>query len=410
MYGLKPVPFKKRQVCLQTERFLAKNCLDIGGDWVSHAGMRCNWVSLAGGNEKQLANRDGRDARNSRRDGQSLRGACGIAGAMLLCLFASGCMKPLTEHTAALAAATAPVVDQASAAYKAANAIHDESVNYLAIREFEKPSPPNPVYNPKNDTPPLLTPAQLDARLAVLKALQCYVQALVAVTSEKPSPELDAAAKSLGASLTTLANKEAPSVESALGVVVAPASTTLTTTTTTSGDTTSTTSSSSSTPPPAITPGMQNAFEVGLHALGQYLMAREVKKTLPGIVTEMDPQVKAICELLAQEIDILSWQEKIDYDTMIDLQTEFLRRAKTLDEETRREQIVKLPELARQKRATSQQLAQLRGGLVSLELTHHALAAELAGNNPESIKQKLGDLEAAGGNLGKFYSSLTAAK
>jgi hypothetical protein len=155
---------------------------------------------------------------------------------------------------------------------------------------------------------------------------------------------------------------------------------------------------------------MQNAFAAGIHALGQYLMAREVKKALPGIVTEMDPQVKAICEMLAQEIDILSWQEKIDYDTMIDLQTEFLRRAKNLDEETQREQIVKLPELARQKRATSQQLAQLRGGLVKLEMTHHALEAELAGNNPESIKQKLGDLEAAGGNLGKFYSSLMVAK
>ena len=29
-------------------------------------------------------------------------------------------------------------------------------------------------------------------------------------------------------------------------------------------------------------------------------------------------------------------------------------------------------------------------------------------NNPESIKQKIADLGAAGGNLGKFYSSLAS--
>ena len=71
---------------------------------------------------------------------------------------------------------------------------------------------------------------------------------------------------------------------------------------------------------------------------------------------------------------------------------------------------MKLPELARQQKQAAQQLKQLRAGLMGLELTHHALAAELQGNNPESIKQKFGDLGAAGGNLGKFYSSLASAQ
>ena len=65
-------------------------------------------------------------------------------------------------------------------------------------------------------------------------------------------------------------------------------------------------------------------------------------------------------------------------------------------------------ELARQQKQAAQQLKALRAALVKLELTHHALAAELQGNNPESIKQKLSDLGAAGGNLGKFYSSLAS--
>jgi len=50
----------------------------------------------------------------------------------------------------------------------------------------------------------------------------------------------------------------------------------------------------------------------------------------------------------------------------------------------------------------------LRAAIVRLALTHHALAADAQGNNPESLKSKLGDLEAAGSELGRFYSSLSA--
>ena len=121
--GLKPVPFKRRRGLPSNRPIPRKNCLDIGGDWVSHAGMRCNWVSFAAGNDAQL---NDRNQQNSRRDGMRLRGLRLLAGAMVACLLASGCMKPVAEHATVVAAAIAPVVDQASAAYTSANKIHDK--------------------------------------------------------------------------------------------------------------------------------------------------------------------------------------------------------------------------------------------------------------------------------------------
>lgn len=304
-------------------------------------------------------------------------------------------MKPVAEHTAAVAAATAPVVDQAAAAYAAANKIHDMAENYDAVTEFDKPSPPNPVYNPRT-VAPLLSQSQLDLRLAVLKALQSYTQTLVAV-SNPDSKDLDAASKSLGNGLAGLGDTFLP----------AGSSPPETETTTENGVTTTATVTTQT---KAITPGEQNALSTAINALGQYLVSRKVKEELPGVVEKMDPQVKQLCELLAKEIDILSSQETIDFNLVIDRQTLFLRTTTTLDPEVRREQIMKLPELGRQQKQAAEQLKQLRAGLLKLELTHHALAAELQGNNPESIKQKFADLGAAGDNLGKFYSSLASAK
>jgi hypothetical protein len=55
--------------------------------------------------------------------------------------------------------------------------------------------------------------------------------------------------------------------------------------------------------------------------------------------------------------------------------------------------------------ATTTRFSTLRASIEKLYLTHHALATVAQGNNPESLKDKLGELEAAGGNLGTFYTS-----
>jgi hypothetical protein len=320
------------------------------------------------------------------------------AGVTALCLCASGCTKPIALHTTALAATVAPVVDQAAAAYASANAIHDMAENYEAVAAFDKPSPPPPaapvVYNPRT-VAPLLSQDQIDLRLAVLKGLQSYSQVLVAVSGTQ-SAELDAASKSLGGGLASAGDLFLPAGSSSVTQVVTTDDVSVTKTTTSPTD--------------AISAGEQSAISTAINALGQYLVAKKVKEELPGIVAKMDPQIQQLCRLLAKEIDILASQEKVDFDIAINQQTEFLRVTKGLDPETRREQIMKLPELARQQKQAAEQLKQLRAELGTLEMTHHALAVALANANPESLSQKFADLGAAGSNLGKFYSSLATAK
>ena len=91
---------------------------------------------------------------------------------------------------------------------------------------------------------------------------------------------------------------------------------------------------------------------------------------------------------------------------MIDLQTDFVRNSPNLGPEDKRNEIMKLPALVRQQRDADARLTALRGSIINLYLTHHALAAVAQGNNPVALKSRLADLEAAGSNLGTFYSSL----
>lgn len=326
----------------------------------------------------------------------------GAMALMLPLLLSTGCLSPLAKHSAALSSATTPVVDQAASAYRSAQALHDLRVDYDAIPEFQATQP---VYNPRN-IQPLMSDKDIQVRLTVLEALKSYVQSIVAITNGTDSEELDAASKSVGDSLSDLGNSLAPAVESTLGIATASASTTETPITTTTGNATTTTSATSSTPAPPITPEIRNGVSTAVNALGQFLVSRKIKKELPEQIKEMDPHVEALCQLLEQDIDTLQGQEQRDYNRIINQQTLFIRETSTLDPQQRREQIMQLPRIVRRQRASDQQLADLRASLVRLALTHHALAAEAQGNNPESLKGKLSDLDAAGENLGKFYSSL----
>ena len=324
------------------------------------------------------------------------RPACSgvLALTFSLCLSTTGCLSSLAKHSAALSTATTPVVDQAATAYRTAQALHDLRVDYDAIPEFEATQP---VYNPRN-IQPLMSDKDIQVRLAVLEAFKCYVQSVVAITNGTNSKELDAAAQSVGDSLSAIGHSLAPAIESTLGIATAAASTIETTTTITSGNTTAATSSTS--------PQIQNGISTAVNALGQFLVSRKIKKELPEKIKDMDPHVEALCKLLEQDIDTLQGQEQRDYNRIINQQTLFVRQTTTLDPQQRREQIMTLPRIVRQQRASDQELAELRASLVRLALAHHALAAEAQGNNPESLKGKLADLEAAGDNLGKFYSSL----
>jgi hypothetical protein len=312
-----------------------------------------------------------------------------VATTVLLCslMLTTGCLSSINKRATAVDVATAPVVDQASAAFNTANSIHNLRVDFDAVSQFDSPTP---VYNPRN-IQPLMSDKDIQVRLAVLAAFQEYVKSVVAITNGTDSSQLQAAAKSAGENLSNLGNALAPSVESAAA------------STTTSGDTTKT----SATPTPVISAPVQNGITTAVDALGQFLINRKTRKELPPIIVSMDPHVKTLCDLLESDIAILKDQESRDYDFIIDQQTLFIREPSSkLEPEQRREQIMKLPGIVREERSSTQQLTQLSGAIARLELAHHALAAEAQGNNPQSLESKLGDLEAAGSDLGNFYSSL----
>jgi hypothetical protein len=312
-----------------------------------------------------------------------------------------GCPSETAAHVTALATATAPVVDEAAATYAGANAIHAMRTDYDAITQFEATSP---VYNPRT-VPPLLSEQEIKARLAVLAAFQAYVQSLTAITNDADTPQMQAAAKSAGSGLSNVTNTLAPSVETAFGIAKTVPTTVTTVTTTPNGTTASVTNSATATNPISTTTG--NMISTGIDALEQFLVQRRLKKDLPKIVSDMDPMVKQLCDLLANDITNLKVIERIDYNYVIDHQTLFLREnTGKMDPGVRSMMITRLPEVSRQQKMSDAQLTQLAGAILNLELTHHAFAADLQGNNPSSIKQKLADLEAAGADLGKFYASL----
>jgi hypothetical protein len=325
--------------------------------------------------------------------------------ALALPFLMTGCTASYAKHSVALEMATAPVVDGAAAAYRGANTIHSMRTDVDAITQFDAVSPPAPVYNPRT-VAPLLSEKEIQARLKVLAAFQEYTKTLVAITNSTDSPELQAAAKSAGAGITNVTNTLTPSVETAFGLASQPVPEAVTTTVSTpNGLSSSTYVGTTAVNPISETTGKM--ISVGLDALGQFLTQRRLKQDLPKIVSDMDPLVKQICDTLASDITNLRLIEEIDYNYAINQQTLFLRVNGTkVDPGVRRAMIMKLPEIAREQKLSDAQLTQLSGALLTLELTHHAFAVDLQGNNPESIQQKLAELEAAGQDLGKFYSSL----
>jgi hypothetical protein len=309
-----------------------------------------------------------------------------VVPAAALCLLAGGCAtQNINKHANALTTATAPVVEGAAAAYQAANEIHEEKTDYDAIAEFNDTSK-TPPYNPRV-LHPLLTDDDINARLKVLKAFQLYVQKVAEITKSTSSPELDDAATSFGANLAGIGN----------AVLPAPADMTPAT-------------SSTTTPETAISTEQQNLLSTGTKALGMFLVDRIIQKDLPPRLLKMNDEVVVpLCKLLADEIQRLHHIEKTDLDSIINRRTLFIRDpANKLSAAEQQEEILKLPVLGRKEHDAENQLIQLRKAIINLELTHQALADQAKGNNPDLLKTKIGDLEAAGKELSKYYKSLSA--
>jgi hypothetical protein len=307
------------------------------------------------------------------------------AGVLILCLWLGaavcGCRLHIEDSTLALDAATAPVVDQAVAAYRDANALHNLRIDYDAVAGFDAQEP---VYNPRN-IQVLLSYQDIEARLAVLEAFQVYTKSLCAIVSGTNPPELGEASANVGGKLTSLANTLAPTIQKAAGVA---------------------SSDAGSTPAPAISTEAQNAISTGIDALGRFLISRKVKAELPAKIAEMDPHLQALATLLESDIDILRDQGHRDFNRIINLQTLEIRKNSNPGDSQRRAEIMKLPEIVRKQRAAEDRLTALRTAVVNLATTHQQLVADSKGS-PESLKEKLGDLANAANELGSFYASLS---
>ncbi len=326
------------------------------------------------------------------------------AYSLVLCAVLTGCsVSPIAKHTVALSASVAPVVSQSSEAYRSAVALHNLRGDYEAVVAYENK---DVSYNPRN-TPALLSEKDIQARLAVLAGLQVYSQSLIEISQGTDSPQLQAASKSVGASLTSLGNTVAPSIDNVLGIAppVGSTTTTITKVSDSAGATTSTTTSLTT-----LSPAVRNGISTGIDALGQFLASRTIEKELPGKIVEMDSTIDAFCQALATDLEALQRLGDQDYNRILNLEKGFIlsdeKPGSNASPQELRAEIMKLPEIARQQRNTDEKLEALHAAIVKLALTHHALAAEAQRNNSELLKEKLGDLAEAGNNLGNFYSSL----
>lgn len=296
-----------------------------------------------------------------------------VAAALVFSAFLAGCLSPLAKHAAAFSTATGTVVDSSQDAYRAAMRLRFEEQATASVYNYDQ----NPTWSPYKDLAPLLSPAQLDARIKVLDGLKAYADTLVNLTSGKPSTDMEAAAQGVGANLRGL-NQSVATNFSTLAPNV-----------------------------PVMSSANANAVSTAVLALSEYLSARKVKTSLPKITQQMNPTVTTLCELLNSDIDVLRTQADVDYQSLIVRLDQSIRHEGTaVSPYEHREEIRTLIDLANQQKANDELLAKLQAALHKLDLTHQALAAAAQGNNPESISQKIAELQAAGKDLSNYYKSL----
>jgi hypothetical protein len=251
--------------------------------------------------------------------------------------------------------------------------VREETV--AAVYAYDK----NPQWSPYKDLTPLLTEDQLDARITVLDGLKAYAASLVELTSGKATPDQTAAATAAGSSLQGL-NK---SVATTFSTAIPNA--------------------------PVMSDATANGISTAVLALAQYLSSRKVKGALPKVTQDMNPQVQTLCKLLEDDIVVLRRQADVDYQQLATDQDGFIRHeGAALNPIQHREEVGKLVAIAVEQKANDALLTKLQSALTTLVLTHQALAAAAQGNNPESLSQKIADLQAAGTDLGNYYKSLQA--
>lgn len=297
--------------------------------------------------------------------------------ACLLVCFSAGCsLSPLAEHATRFSQAANIVITHSEDAYRAANRLREKEQIAAAVYAYDK----DPHWNPYTDIKPLLTPAQLDARIEVLDGLRTYADSLVQLTGKPSKTETDAlnsAASGVGASLKALSQ----TVSTDLGTAVPGVS--------------------------ALTPAEANVISTAVRALGEYLQGQKIRGALPKVTQEMNQNVQTLCDLLRADVTALRRQADVDYTNLVETQNQFIQKEGAgLNPVQKRDEIERLISIAGQQKANDDLLQKLQDAIGKLALTHQALVSAAHGDNPEALSQRIAEAVAAGQELGNFYESL----
>ncbi|KAA6459734.1 hypothetical protein DYQ86_16620 [Acidobacteria bacterium AB60] len=300
--------------------------------------------------------------------------ACGIA-----CAVVGGCsLSPIARHAAAFSSASSLVIESSEDAYRTANDLRVREQMEAAVYAYDYASGADLQFDPHKEFKPLFTADQLAARITVFDALELYGESLAQIAghpSKEDTEALEGAAAGVGQNLAGLSGE----IHSKFAGV------------------------------PAITGTESAVISTALKALGEYLQTRVIKKSLPKVTGDMDVHVKALCDLLQEDIKVMKTQADSDYTSLLMTQNQFVLHNK-LDAVEKRNEVEKEMAVVREQRANERLLDALSAAVLKLQLTHHVLAAGAAGNNPGSLKQNIADLQAAGKDLSSYYKSLLVAQ
>jgi hypothetical protein len=290
-------------------------------------------------------------------------------------LWVCGCsITPLRKHTAAFSRATTAVVNGSEDAYRAANRLYFEEEMSAAVLNYDS----QPTWDP-HSVQPLLTKQQLRVRYTLLDGLKAYAQNLDKVeNSPKRSRGLDAAASGVGNNLVALTANLDQDLGGSKGISISQAD--------------------------------ANGLSTATKALGEFLIANKVRHGLASKIDEMDPHIQTICKVLQLDITTLQSQADYDYSNLLTQQDLFIRKAgDKLSPVERRAEIRRLPKIVERSETSKALFEDLERAISRLALAHHALALAARGNDPETMRQRIADLQDSGQMLATFYQSLASS-
>lgn len=297
-----------------------------------------------------------------------------LAATLLAFCFWGCSLTPLAKHTTDFSIATRTVVNGSKDAYRAADRLYFEEQMSAAVLNYDS----QPTWDP-HSVQPLLTPKQLEVRYALLDSLKAYAQTLSEIeNSPKNAEGLDAAAAGVGNNLVQLSGSLDQALGGAKGLAVSQAN--------------------------------ANGVSTAAKALGDFLIARIVRHQLPANIAAMDPHIQAICKVLQVDIATLQSQAQADYGNLLTQQDLFIRKSgDKLSPIERRTEIRRLPQILAASEASKSLLENLQRAIADLASAHSALANAASGKDPETLRQRIADLQDSGQVLANFYQTLPSS-